>query len=228
MIFRYKWYKVRLPCSVTDFFTRLRANGYKPQNASGFLANEAESSFRYVWTSIINAIRLDSEGNNEYEKITTINSQSVTLLGSHPVILRFDNPPRSLRDVLNALENSTGFGFTCEQVIITDTLVQTALSNASCKTLNSLKLSGSLPEAESLARLELASKTGINAEKIKFLNLGNFSIDAASYEIIYKGLKGQIGFSRTAACKISGPLTPYILENLENALILEQIQNTPT
>lgn len=218
MISRYKWYQVRLPCSVAEFFTKLRAVGYDSAGTAGFLTSESESSFRYIWPSTINAVRLDSEGNAEYQQIITVNSQSIIVLNERSTIFRFESPARSIREVLNALENAIGFGFACEQIVISDALVQTALESATRKVLNSLKVSGAIPKANSLARVELVSKEGINTENIKLLGMADFLVDAASYEVTYKGVKGQIGFSRSAACKISGPLTPFILSNIERAL----------
>lgn len=218
MISRYKWYQVRLPCSVAEFFTKLRDIGYDNASTKGFLVNESESSFRYIWPSTINAVRLDNDGNYEYQQVATVNSQSVTVLSQRTIILRFESPVRSMRDVFNALESVIGFGFACEQIVINDSLVQTALVSATSKTLNTLKVSGAIPSANSLARIELASKEGINTEKVKLLGLSDFLVEAASYEVFYKGVKGHIGFSRSAACKISGPLTPFILSSLESAL----------
>jgi hypothetical protein len=218
MISRYKWYQVRLPCSVAEFFTRLRVVGYDNVGTTGFLISESESSFRYIWPSTINAVRLDSDGNAEYQQVVTVNSQSVTVLNERSTIFRFESPARSIREVLNALERAIGFGFACEQIVISDGLVQAALEKATSKVLNSLKVSGAIPKANSLARIELASKEGISTENVKLLGLADFLVDAASYEVTYKGVKGQIGFSRSAACRISGPLTPFILSNIESAL----------
>lgn len=218
MISRYKWYQVRLPCSVAEFFTRLRDVGYDNTSTTGFLTSESGSTFRYIWPSTINTVRLDSELNYEYQQVATVNSQSVTVLNERSIIFRFESPARSIREILNALEIAVGFGFSCELIVISDSLVQAALEKATSKTLNSLKVSGAIPEANSLARIELASKNGINTESVKLLGLADFLVEAASYEVVYKGVKGQIGFSRSAACKISGPLTPFILSIIENAL----------
>lgn len=223
MISRFKWYKIRLPCSLEELISRLRTAEYTHTNTTGFLISNSEPSFRFIWPSTINTTFLDSEGNAEYQKVTTINSQLITILSNKDsFIFRFENPPRSVRDILNALEKTIGFGFACEQIIIDDKLVQDALEKVSTKTLNSLKISGTLPEAKALARLELASKEGIALEAANLANLINTIIEAASYEVTHKGLKGQIGFSRLASCKISGPLTPFILSNLESTLLARQ------
>lgn len=218
MISRYKWYQVRLPCSVAEFFNKLRDVGYDNASTTGFLIDASESTFRYIWPSTINAVRLDSDGNYEYQQVATVNSQSVTVLNEGITIFRIQSPARSVREMLNALEAAVGFGFTCEQIVISDELVQAALEKATSKVLNSLKVSGAIPKANSLARIELVSKEGINTENVKLLGLAVFLVEAASYEIMYKGVKGQIGFSRSAACKISGPLTPFILSSIESAL----------
>lgn len=219
MISRYKWYRVRLPYSRDTLFTKLREAGYKPESAAGFLVDESTESFRYIWPSTISTAQVDSEGNTEYQQVATVNSQSVTVIAGASVIFRFENPVRSLREMLNALENLVGFGFSCEQIIIRDELVKVALSGFSAPKLTSLKVSGAIPSVSALARLDLVSKEGIDPESIPLSSIANFTVDAASYEVTHNMIKGQIGFSRSGACKISGTLTPLILEKIEEAVL---------
>ncbi|ROZ75859.1 hypothetical protein EF096_20320 [Pseudomonas neustonica] len=219
MISRYKWYKVRLPGSIDAVFTKLREAGYEPDSATGFLVDESAESFRYIWPSTISAIHVDSEGNTEYRQVATVNSQSVTVIAGPFIIFRFENPARSLREILNALEKSVGFGFACEQIVIRDELVRVALEGFSTRKLTSLKLSGVIPSARALARLDLVSKEGIDPASISLIDVANFTVDAASYEVTYNMIKGQIGFTRSGACKISGMLTPLILGKIEEAVL---------
>ncbi|WP_154912620.1 hypothetical protein [Pseudomonas fluorescens] len=90
-----------------------------------------------------------------------------------------------MREMLNALEAPVGFGFACEQIVISDRLVQAALESATSKTLNSLKVSGATHKVNSLARIELVSKGGINTQNVKLLGLADFLVEAASYDVIH-------------------------------------------
>ena len=63
------------------------------------------------------------------------------------------------------------------------------------------------------------SKEGIDPASISLIDVANFTVDAASYEVTYNMIKGQIGFTRSGACKISGMLTPLILGKIEEAVL---------
>lgn len=219
MISRYKWYEVRLPGTVADFFSKIRTHSYTPETSSGFIVDESSLRFRYVWQSTISAAQLDGDGNAEYREVATINSQDVSLIGCQKLIFRAENPARSIRELMNSLEKIIGFGFSCQKIIIKDEDIQAALTDFDNKKLNSLKVSGAIVKSKALARIELASKEGLDPNNIEILSSGEFMIDAASYEVAYKGLKGQVGFSKAGVCKISGPLTGLLLANIERVIL---------
>lgn len=219
MISRYKWYEIRLPGAVSDFLRKIRLHSYSPVTSSGFIVNEADLKFRYVWQSTISAASLDEDGNAEYQEIATINFQDITIIEGKRIVFRAENPVRSIRELMNALEQIAGFGFSCQQIIIENEDIQAALAEIENKRLNSLKVSGSIVKAKALARIELASKEGLEPSNIEILNFGDFMVDAASYEVTYKGVKGQVGFSKAGICKISGPLTGFLLRNIEQVIL---------
>lgn len=219
MISRYKWYKVRLPCSISELLQKLRNNGYDADAALGFIVNEGEDSFRYIWPSTVSAVRFDAEGNEEVQKFVTINSQLVVILEGEMIVFRMENPSRSTRELMGAIEKCVGFGFSCEQIPIKDQLVKVALRSAENSKINSLKLAGAIDGAKILARVELASKEGIDPRHIDNFGFRDYVVESASYEAFYKGLKGHVGYSRTGVCKLSGALSPFILGNLEAELV---------
>lgn len=218
MISRYKWYKVRLPCSTSELLSKLKANGFDVETSVGFITSEVDLSFRYIWPSTINATRYDAEGNSEVQEFVTINSQNVVILVGERIVFRMENPLRSTKDLMIAIEKCVGFGFSCEQLLIKDDLVKTALKSAESSKVNSLKLSGAIEGTRTLARLELASKDGIDLKEVEAFGFRQYVVEAASYEVAYRGLKGQVGYSRTGLCRLSGALAPFILGSLESCL----------
>lgn len=221
MISRYKWYEVRLPGTVSDFLKKIGTHNYTPDKTTGFIVDETQTSFRYIWQSTISAQRLDNYGNAENQDIVTINSQDISIIGSARIVFRVENPARSIRELMNSLERIVGFGFSCQQITIKEEDILAALEPVENKKLNSLKVSGAIVKAKALARIELASKEGLDPTKIEILRTGEFVVDAASYEVSYKGVKGQVGFSKSGACKISGQLTGFLLENIERVLLVK-------
>lgn len=219
MISRYKWYEVRLPSSASDFLSSLQTQSYLPDASSGFIVNPSELRFRYIWRSFINTTSLDIEGNQEHQEFSTVNYQEIQLIGDKKLFFRAENPARSTREMMNSLEKISGFGFACQQKTITNEHILSALEIVETKKLNSIKVSGAISKAKALARIELVSKDGLDLQKIDFLHDGEFTVDAASYEVIYKGVRGQIGFSKTGACKISGQLSEFLLARMESVIL---------
>jgi len=165
MISRYKWYEARLPKGVKDLFYRLEAQTYSPQKSSGFIVDSSNSRFRYIWKSTISTAVLDDEGNAELQEISTVNSQDVAIHEGRRIVFRVENPARSLKDLLNTLEEIVGFGFTCEPISLKEEFIHEALSEIDNKKLNSLKVSGAIHGARAVARIELVAKDGLEREK---------------------------------------------------------------
>lgn len=219
MISRYKWYEARIPGTIHDFLEKIERHAFTSKTANGFIVNEERLGFRYIWQATLSAQRLNEDGATERQEITTINSQEIAIVSGNKILFRMENPARSTRELMNALESIIGFGFSCQQIIIKDKDIQESLAKIDNKKLNSLKVSGALLESKALARIELASKEGLDTENIKILSMSEFIVDAASYEVTYRGVKGQIGFSKAGTCKISGQLTGFLLGQIEQVLM---------
>jgi hypothetical protein len=219
MISRYKWYEVRLPIETDEFISKLQANAYTPTSNSGFIVDGNNLRFRYIWQSTISTTQLDSEGNPQYQEASTINSQDVAVIVDEQIMFRVESPARSTRELMNSLERIVGFGFSCQPLSLRDQDIHSALIEIDNKNLNSLKVSGPLRGARALARIEIASKEGLNPNDIEILNSGEYVIEAALYDVSFKGVRGQIGFSKAGTCKLSGPLKEHLLSKIENVLL---------
>lgn len=219
MISRFKWYSVRLPCSVGDALQKLEKGRYEPTQRTGFIVDAGERSFQFFWKTSIYATVIDPDGTSSSEEITSVCSQKIQILGEEHIFFRLEDPPRSSKELLNALDKIIGLGFSCEQVIVTDELIRNSIESFHSITLNTLKLSGAIHSIAAIARVEIASKEGIDQKSIDNFGLSQSLIEAGTYSVRYKGSSGQVGFTRTGMCKISGERTARIKASIESNLM---------
>lgn len=219
MISRFKWYTVRLPCSIEQALLKIEGKRYEHSQRTGFVVEPDERAFRFFWKTVLYATIIDPDGTSRSEEITSTCSQRVKILEGERIIFRMEDPPRSSKELLNSLDRIFGFGFTCEQILVTDDLIRTSVEPFQSLTLNTLKLSGAISSIAAIARVEIASKVGINQESIENFGLSQSVVDAGTYSVRYKGLTGQVGFTRTGMCKISGDLSERIRANIESTLL---------
>lgn len=219
MISRFKWYAIRFPCSVAEAFQKLERCRYDPTQATGFVVDASDSSFQFFWTTPVFATIIDSDGVRSRNEILSVSSQQVHILGTDRLVMRVQDPPRSSRELFNSLERLLGFGFTCDKITVTDALVRKSIDFFHSVTLNSVKISGSIPSMLAIARVELASKIGVEIDQVENFKLEGMIVDSASYTAKYRGLSGSVGFTRSGMCKISGELGPLIQSNIEGNLL---------
>lgn len=219
MISRFKWYAVRLPSSKAEAFKKLEDYKYGAGLESGFIVDRLASSFEYYWKTPLYAISINDDGEATRSEIFSVSRQQVGVIGNEKLVLRIQDPPRSSKELFNALEKVLGFGFGCSALVANDALIKQAVCNFHSVVLNSIKFSGGVSDISALARVELVSKQGLDVGSLGKFGLDNRTVESASYSVKYKGLSGQVGFTRTGLCKISGDLTPLILSNVESFLL---------
>lgn len=219
MISRFKWYAVRLPCPPGEAFEKLEQHRYEPDKTSGFIVDPTERSFHFFWKTSFYANTLNSDGESHKEEVLSLSSQKVTVLGDECIVFRTQDPPRSSREMLNALDKVFGFGFTCEQIFITEKLVRASIESFEAITLNTVKLSGAISSISAVARVEIASKVGIDQMSISNFGLSDPVIDAGTFSVRYRGSTGQVGFTRSGVCKISGELAPRLQAMIESKIL---------
>jgi hypothetical protein len=221
---RYKWYELSLPTSLERFLGAVQQLEYKEGQSFGFVKSDADLqkwSFNFVWRSYVSSLSFDEKGIPKFESIPSLNYCNISFFEMQEKIwLRIVNPPRSSRDLLNALETAAGFGFSARPVAFLNRNRLPKFPKGSSQQLISFKAVGDLPKEGAIARIEAASKTGIDLENFSLMQGISYSIDQVTYEITYRLIKGQVCFSSSGTLKISGQLSPLILNSLEADLII--------
>lgn len=225
MITRLRWYRLKLPISLHDFFSRICSTTFNDEVGSGFSALESDNGqrFRFVWRSLITTTSLDEDGSPLYQTLSTVNFQDFCILGNEEkLLLRLEAPSRNSREVLNRLESIVGMGFACQPITLTEDHLQTLFKAVDVKQIISMKISGTLNQGDIISRMEFASKKGLNKENISVLDQIKYHTESATYELSYSGTKGQLTYTPTGLCKISGKLSPLIISMVEQALIIKK------
>lgn len=222
MISRFKWYLVRLPCTVEEALDRLDSFKYHAGQESGFIVDRGTDSFEYYWRTPMYLTSIDEGGEAVRSEVFSFVQQKVELIKGDRLIFRIQDPPRSSKELFNTLEKTLGFGFGVTVLAVSDSTIKQAIKGFSAVTLNSIKFSGALNEASALARIEVASKRGLETSLLDCFGLDSRTVESASYSVTTKGISGQVGFTRSGICKISGDLAPLILSKVESCLISQK------
>jgi hypothetical protein len=219
---RYKWYRVGLPGTQAQFLKNLGRSPLAADGAWGFvhLPGETERpAFRFLWRANIVAFAFDDAGNQTRQVFTTVeHCDFVVLSKGQKVWLRVTDPPRSLRDFLNALEMTAGMNFFAEPVLFSQKKQSQILRRASESRMVGFRGVGASPEQKLVARIEVVSKDGLRLEDVHLLHGLEFSVDHASYEVVFERARGQVTFAAGGVVRITGQLLPFILGLVEAQL----------
>lgn len=222
MAVRYRWYKINLPVDLDDFSEHLKSTPLNDDSMFGFLfidESQGEVKFRFLWRSTIVVTKFNENSNPVYEQISTINFLDIAFLRiQKKIFLRIENPSRSLRELMNAIESLAKAGFSCRPITFNNAWSKSVFDSVEVTRLVGLKVSGSVIDESLVVRMDLASKNGMIVENMKILNALRYTTESAVYEVIYMGIKGQISFSSGGIVRISGQLAPKILHLIEEDL----------
>lgn len=154
-----------------------------------------------------------------YQEVATVNFTDFAVLKiDDEKFLRIESPGRSIRDLLNALESLVGLGFTCKPVTFVKNKPTLVLESVDVTKHIGLKVTNAVLGKDLLARMEFSSKEGITPEKLTVLDGVPHKTDAASYELIYGGVRGLLSYSSTGMVKVSGQLAPRLIHFIEQDL----------
>jgi hypothetical protein len=134
------------------------------------------------------------------------------------VFLRVENPGRSVKELLNALETAAGFGFYAEAVLFTNGRPAALFDTVQQSRLVGLKLSGAVIGEDVVARIELASKLGMEPAELAILKDIRYTVDSAVFEVLFGSVRGQVAFNANGLVKMSGQLSPKLLDLIEAEL----------
>jgi len=219
----YRWYRVSLPKSIPNICRLLSKHFLTPSDEFGFLSLGEEGripKLRFLWRTKVHVIRLDEEGAPVSEEFASVSFIDFGVIRSDSdTYLRLENPGHGSRSLFNALETIIGFGFTCEPIRFQLSKSVDIFEGVDVAKLTGLSVSGAVVHQDLVARLEFASKNGMDIEGIKLLRGLQYKVDLSSFEVVYRGLRGRIAMSSSGTVKISGPLAPRLVALVERYLL---------
>lgn len=221
---KYRWYLLRSDFSLTQIAKKLRNQQLTEERVFGFMRLPNEDyperiCFRHLRRTKIQFIVADQSGEAQQQTFETLSTVEIQLFErSGCVWLRVENPPRSLRDLLGDIETVLGLGISITPMLFDLKQQRRALRRADSIQMVAFKGIGSSAEHNALARFEVASKDGVDPDRLDFLSHLEFKIDHATFEVVRKMLRGQVAFLPSGLIRLAGPLVPYLLQELENEL----------
>ena len=220
---RYRWYRFQLPSDYPSLPSVIAKQPLNPNAKQGFTRIDGSLGspiYRYLWRSKIVVTEFDDRGVPSYQEVDTVNFTDFGIVSvGLESFLRIENPGRSIRDLLNAIEFLVGLGFTCKPVTFERNRPTAVFESIEAVKLIGLKVIDAIVGKDLVARMEFASKEGITPDKLIVLEGIPHKIESASYELIYEGIKGQLTFASNGAVKVSGQLAPKLIHLVEKDLI---------
>jgi hypothetical protein len=222
---KYRWFELQADLSAEKVAKRLRAVKLSDNNRAGFVTRKSEMEtdrflLRFLDRVTVRMVVIGPRGVPEEQDLDTINAVDLAVFQlSSRTWLRVDDPPRSLRALLTSVEAAIGLGVAIRPVVASLATQRWALTSADSVSLISFKgIGGSVPH-QAVARFEVAAKQGLVPEKLEFLRRLDFKIEQSTFEVVKEMTRGQISFAPTGMVRITGQLAPFLLQEVEKALL---------
>ena len=223
MATRYRWFRVRIPLTngtIRDAIERLR---FRPDTPHGFMTLEvaglSSQNYRFLWRTRVPVVAMDNDGATSTQFVDGIEFTDFGISSVDGVhFLRVENPSRSARELLNCLETALGFGFTADPVKFDKQKPTTLFASVSASKLVGLKVVGALHGDGVVARMEFASKEGMDPAQLQVLSSLEYRVDSAVYEVFFHGARGQVSFAANGLVKVSSQLAAKIVNLIESDL----------
>lgn len=219
MLTRYRWYRIQLPHEATDLATLVAKCPFISDASFGFSQVDAgigDPKHRFLWRTKVVITKLDVEGLPTYEQVESVSFTDFSVVVVDAMtFIRIENPGRNIRDLLNTLESLAGMGFTAKPMTFERARPTTIFNQVSVSKMVGLKVVGAVIDEDLVARMEFASKQGMNVDNMKVLNSLKYKVELAVFEFIYEGIRGQVAFSANGSVKISGQLAPKLVSLIE-------------
>jgi hypothetical protein len=216
---KHKWYELGLPNSLTDLAAAVKKRRFETGALSGFVAGESTSDeykFRFFWTSYLSRLSVAADGGETIERVSTLSFCDIALFkAGERTWLRVTGSGRTNRELLNVLEQLVGYGFWATAVTFLGRNRTPNLPRGAERRIMSFKAVCSLPEQAAVARVEAASKEGLDLANFPLLQQGKYSLEQVTFEVTYRRIKGQLSIANTGVLRISGQLAPLLLEAVE-------------
>mgnify|MGYP001033399749 CR=1 FL=1 len=219
---KYRWYRIQYPRENFEISPILKKSPFTSKSNFGFAFigdDFGNIKYRFLKRSKLTITVLDDSGEPTYQDVLTVEITDFSIFSINSLVfLRVENPGRSIRDLLNALEKLIGLGFTCKVITFEKIKPTEMFTNLDDTKLVGLKVTGIVAGQNLKANLELTSNEGIVTEKVRILEDMRYNITSAVIDVLYKGLRGKVSLASTGLVKITGKLTPKIIHIIEKSL----------
>ncbi|MGQ5522634.1 hypothetical protein ACUHMQ_05155 [Chitinimonas sp. PSY-7] len=230
MLIRYRWYRIQLPRDIPGLDELIDNCPFGQDTNQGFTRVNSELghlNHRFLWRSTVVVSQVDESGDTFYQEVASVNFTDFAIINiKGTVFLRIENPGRSIKDLLNALESLVGLGFTSKLVTFEKKEPVTVFEKTEVVKLIGLKVTEAILGEGIIGRMEFTSSEGITPEKLTILTDIPHKTESASFELIYGGVKGLLSFNSNGTVKVSGQLAPRLIYLIEKdlAAITRQLQ----
>lgn len=219
MLNRYRWYRIQLPSRVTNLADIIANRPLVPKASFGFSCVEDSIGtliYRFLWRTKVVITQFDDSGTPSYQEVASVDFTDFSILDVEgETFVRIENPGRSIRDLFNALESLVGLGFTCRLLTFEKARPTKVFESIETVKLIGLKIVGAVIEEDLVARMEFASKQGMDAKNMKLLEGVRHKVDSVTYEFVYEGIRGQLAFFSNGTVKVNGQLAPKLVHLIE-------------
>lgn len=219
MMVRYRWYRIGMPKTVESLSDALLQRPFTQSDSFGFsrLNRDIEASpLRFYWKTKVVVTNFDEQGNASYSEILNINYNDFSLINiKNQLFMRVENPGRSIRELLNAIESIVGLGFSSESVLFRQFDPLKVFLDADSIKLIGLKVTDVVVSDDLISSMEFSSKQGINLNEVRVLDGLKYKVDTGVYELTYESARGQVSVSAGGLAKVSGQLASKLLHQLE-------------
>lgn len=222
MATRYRWYRIQLPHSSEDLANLVAKSPFLEESPFGFARIESSADvpkFRFLWRSTLVVTRLDEDGSPAYEEIANVSFTDFAVINFGALnVLRVENPGRTVRDLLNAIESLVGLGFTAKPMTFEGLKPAALFDDIDVSKLVGLKVVGAVIDEDLVARMDFVSKDGMDVKSMKVLSGLKYKVDTAVFSISSEGVRGQVTLTATGTVKVSGQLSGKLVQLIERHL----------
>lgn len=222
MLVRYRWYKVK------TYDTKIRWDDLSSMkidnnNSYGFLAAQTTSDgkkFRFFWRTSVSITKLDSEGTPVSESVASFDYQDFFIkeIGKF-ILMRVENPGRSLRELFNALEDFGKNSISTKLVTFENFNPSSIFEGVDVYKLTGIQINGATLASNLFADLSIKSKSQIDLSLIPFLKENTYTKENSTFELIKQGISGDVMISKNGTIKVSSEIANYVAHMIEKDII---------
>jgi hypothetical protein len=222
---KFRWFEIETDLELSKIAKKLRSVKLSGERSFGFSSRVVDGRTDRTFLRFLHRVRIrvvvaGANGVPESQELETISAIDLELFcARNRNWLRVDEPPRSLRVLLSAIESVIGLGVALTPVIAPLAVQRLALNDMDSINLVSFKGIGGSVAHQAVARFEVASKQGLDPDRLEFLSALDFKVEQSTFEVVKKMTRGQIAFAPTGLVRITGQLGPFLLTSVEAALL---------